>query len=101
MTLALYLDNQHRLVGHAVVATGWVQAALLSARPILAGSESCQATKCVLVRYCRYGALSATESQERSFGTIAAACARHGLAVVDHLVVVGNGCYTSAFLGGP
>ena len=24
VTLALYLDNQYRLVGHSVVATGWV-----------------------------------------------------------------------------
>ena len=51
VTLALYLDNQHRLVGHAVVATGWVQAALLSARPILAGADACQASTCILIRH--------------------------------------------------
>jgi hypothetical protein len=33
--------------------------------------------------------------------TIAAACSRYGLTVVDHLVVVGNGGYSSSFLGGP
>jgi DNA repair protein RadC len=101
VTLALYLDNQYKLVGHSVVATGWVEAALLSARPVLAGSESCQATKCVLVRYRPYGVPCASEAEDRSFRTVAAACARHGLAVVDHLVVVGNGTFTSIFLGGP
>jgi DNA repair protein RadC len=101
VTLALYLDSQHRLVGYAVVSTGWVQAALLSARPMLAGSEVCQAPTCILVRYRRYGAPSASEAEDRSFRSIAAACARHGLAVVDHLAVVGNGAFTLAFLGGP
>ena len=100
-TLALYLDNKHRLVGHAVVATGWVQAALLSARPILAGADACQASTCILIRYRRYGARSASESENRSFDAIAAACSRYGLAVSDHLVVVANGEYTTAFLGGP
>jgi hypothetical protein len=42
VTPALYLDGQHRLVGHAMVATGWVQAAL-SARPILKGFQACPA----------------------------------------------------------
>lgn len=32
VTLALYLDDRHRVVGDAVVAVGWVQAARLSAR---------------------------------------------------------------------
>lgn len=95
VTLALYLDNQHRLVGHAVVATGWVQAALLSARPILAGANACQASRCIIVRYRRYGARSASESENRSFAAIAAACSRYGLAVSDHLVVVANGEYAS------
>jgi hypothetical protein len=40
LTLALYLDDRHRLVGHAVVATGWVQAARLSTHPILLGSQA-------------------------------------------------------------
>ncbi len=101
VTLALYLDNQDRLICHSVVATGWVEAALLSARPVLAGSESCQATKCVVVRYRPYGVPCASEAEDRSFRTVAAACAWHGLAVVDHLVVVDNGAFTSAFLGGP
>jgi DNA repair protein RadC len=100
VTLALYLDNQYRLVGHSVVAAGWVEVGLLSARPVLAGSESCQATKCVLVRYRRYGVPSVSEAEDRSFSTVAAACSGHGLAVVDHLMVVGSGSFTSAFLGG-
>ena len=89
ITLALYLDDRHRLVGTAIVAVGWVQAARLSAHPVLLGSQACRATGSVLVRYRRYGAPSATEAEERSFRTIAAACGRHGLAVVHHLVVVG------------
>jgi len=89
LTLALYIDSQHRLAGHAVVSTGWVQAALLGARPILAGAESCQASTVILVRYGRYRALSATEQEQRSFGSIAAACSRYGVRVADHLVVVG------------
>jgi hypothetical protein len=96
VTLALYLDNQHRLVGHAVVATGWVQAALLSARPILAGADACQASTCILIRYRRYGTRSASEAENRSFRTIAAACSRYGLAVSDHLVVVATGEYSSS-----
>jgi DNA repair protein RadC len=95
VTLALYLDNQHRLVGHAVVATGWVQEALLSARPILAGADACQASTCILIRYRRYGARSASESENRSFDAIAAACARYGLALSDHLVVLPNGEFRS------
>ena len=35
VTVVLYLDDRHRFVGHAVVAVGWVQAARLSARPVL------------------------------------------------------------------
>lgn len=79
-----------------MVATGWVQAALLSARPILAGADACQASTCVLIRYRRYGARSASESENRSFDAIAAACSRYGLAVNDHLVVVANGEYSSS-----
>jgi len=44
---------------------------------------------------------SAWEAEERSCGTIAAACARQSLAVVNHLVVIGSGAFSSAFLGGP
>jgi DNA repair protein RadC len=101
VTLALYLDKQHRLAGHAVVATGWVQAALLNARPILAGADSCQASTCILIRYRRYGARSASASENRSFDAIAAACSRYGLAVSDHLVVVATGEYTSTFAQRP
>lgn len=67
VTLALYLDNQYRLVGHAVVATGWVQAALLTSRPILQGSLACQASTCILVRYRPCGARSASEAEDRTF----------------------------------
>ncbi len=95
------MDAQKRFVGHAVVASGWVQEALLSARPILAGSEACQGTSCILVRFRQYGASSSSEAEDRSFRSIAQACSRYGLQVVDHLVVVGTGEYGSAFLGGP
>ena len=50
ITLALYLDDRHRLVGTAILAVGWAQAARLSARPILQGSQACRATGFVLVR---------------------------------------------------
>ncbi|MHB1847248.1 MAG: hypothetical protein ACYCWW_20685 [Deltaproteobacteria bacterium] len=43
----------------------------------------------VVVRYRRYGAPSATEGEERSFRTIAAACSRYGVVVADHVIVVG------------
>ena len=99
ITLALYLDDRHRLVGTAIVAVGWVQAARLSARPILAGFQACRATSSVLVRYRHYGALSATEAEQASFRTITAACGRHGLAVMDHVVVTTGG-FSSAWSGG-
>lgn len=90
ITLAIYMDDWHRLVGTAILAVGWVQATRLSARPILQGSHACRATSFVLVRYRRWGAPSATEPERRSFRTLAAACGRHGLPVVDHLVVIGH-----------
>ena len=99
ITLALYLDDRHRLVGTAIVAVGWVQAARLSARPILAGSQACRATGYVLPRYRRWGAPSATEPEDRTFRAIAAACSRYRLAAVNHVVVVGDGRFTSAALG--
>lgn len=89
ITLAIYLDERHRLVGTAMVAVGWAQAARLSARPVLAGALACRATSCVIVRFRRWGALIATEPERRSFDALAAACSRSGLPVVDHLVVVG------------
>jgi hypothetical protein len=67
ITMALYLDDRHRLVGTAILTIGWVQAARLSARPILLGTQACQSSTCILVRYRRYrryrryGAPSATE----------------------------------------
>ncbi|SHE37304.1 RadC-like JAB domain-containing protein [Ferrithrix thermotolerans DSM 19514] len=97
VTLVLCMDDRHRFVGHAVVAVGWVQASRLSARPVVMGATACQATGCVLVRYGRYRALHATEA-EVAFRAIADAAARHGLAVVDHLVMVPSG-EGSAFLG--
>lgn len=88
ITLALYLDDQHRLVGTAMVAVGWAQHARLSVRPILSGAQACRATSCLLLfRYGRYRSRTATEAELRSFGILAAACRRHGLPVVDHLVV--------------
>ena len=39
ITMALYLDDRHRLVGTAILTIGWVQAARLSARPILFGTR--------------------------------------------------------------
>ena len=51
ITLALYLDDWHRLVGTAILAVGWAQAARLSARPVLAGAVASRATSCILVRY--------------------------------------------------
>src|SRR5665213_483944 len=101
ITLALYMDDRHRFVGHAIVATGWVQSARLSAQPIVIGAQASRATGCVLIRYRRYGLLSATEVEQRSFRSIAGACWHHRLTVVDHLVVVGNCGYDSAFFGAP
>ena len=89
VTLVLYRDDRHRFVGHAIVAVGWVQAARLSAHPVLLGAEASRATGCVLIRYRRYGPRSASVSEQASFRVIAAACSQRGLAVVDHLVVVG------------
>jgi DNA repair protein RadC len=89
ITMALYLDDRHRLVGTAILTVGWVQAARLSARPILFGTQACKSSTCILVRYRRYGTPSATEGEERSFRTIAAACSRYGVVVADHVVVVG------------
>lgn len=87
VTLAIYLDERHRLVGSVILAVGWVQAARLLARPILCGAQSCRARAVILVRYGRCRALSATEPETRSFRSLEAACYHHGLPVVDHLVV--------------
>ncbi len=95
VSLALYMDDRHRFVGHAVVAVGWVQVARLSAHPVVLGAQACRATGFVLVRYRRYGVPSATEAEQASFRAIAAACGRHGIAVVDHLVVTTTGGYGS------
>jgi DNA repair protein RadC len=97
ITLVLYMDDRHRFVGHAVVATGWVQASRLSAHPIVTGAQASRATGCVIIRYRRYGLPGATEVEQRSFRSIAGACWHHGLTVVDHLVVVSAGDYRSAF----
>ena len=101
ITLALYMDDRHRFVGHAIVAAGWVQAGRLSAKQVIAGAQASRATGCVIIRYRRYGLPSATEAEQRSFCSIAGACWHHGLVVVDHLVVVGKGGYKSALLEGP
>ena len=99
ITLALYMDDRHRFVGHAIVATGWVQAARLSAHPIVAGAQASRATGCILIRYRRYGLPGATEVEQSSFRSIAGACWHRGLVVVDHLVVVATGGYGSNSLG--
>jgi hypothetical protein len=70
VTLVLYMDDRHRFVGHAVVAVGWVQAARLSDHPVLLYAQACRATGSILVRYRRYGALSATEAEQASFRAI-------------------------------
>ena len=95
VTLALFLDGRHRLVGTAVVAVGWVQAVRLSARPILQGSQACRAEAVVLVRYGRSRPLSATDSEVRCFGALAVGCARYGLPLLDHVVVSERRGYTS------
>jgi DNA repair protein RadC len=74
--------------------------ALLSARPILAGAAACQATGCVLIRYRCSGARSASEAEDCSFRFIAAECSRYGVSVVDHLVVIASGGFSSAFRNG-
>jgi len=90
ITMALYLDDRHRLVGTVILTVGWVQAARLSARPLLFGAQATQASTCILVRYRRYGAQSASEGEERwASSTVAAACSRYGVVIADHLVVVG------------
>jgi DNA repair protein RadC len=98
LTLALYMDDRHRFVGHAIVATGWVQAARLSARPFVAGAQASRATGCVIIRYRRYGLPSATKVEQSSFRSITGACWHHGLTVVDHLVVIGSGTFSSDLL---
>lgn len=95
ITLALYLDDKHRFVGHCIVAVGWVQTARLSARPILFGAQVCRATSCILVRYHRWERLSASEAERSSYRVIAQAAARHGLVILDHLVVTPSGGFTS------
>lgn len=64
------------------------------------GAVASQATGCVLVRYGHYRGLHATEAEVASFRAIADAAVRHGLAVMDHLMVVPASQHSSAFLGG-
>lgn len=99
ITLALYLDDRHRFVGHCIVTVGWVQQARLSARPVLFGAQVCRATSCILVRYHRWERLSASEAERSSYRAIAQAAARHGLVILDHLVVTPSGGFTSASAG--
>jgi len=101
ITRALYMDDRHRFVGHAIVVAGWVQAARLSAKPVVAGAQASRATGCVIIRYRRCGLLSATEVEQNSFRSIAGTCWYHGLTVADHLVVIGEGSFSSALLEGP
>ena len=89
ITLAIYMDERHRLVGTAILAVGWVQAARLSARPVLAGAMASRATSCVVVRSAPYRAPGATEREQASFDALSAACSLHGLPILDHLVVTG------------
>ena len=70
ITLVLYLDDRHRLIDTAIVAVGWVQAARLPARPILAGSQACRATGFVLVRYRRWGGSQRHGTRGRAFRAI-------------------------------
>lgn len=74
ISLAVYLDERHRLVG----------------TPVLAGAMACRAASCVLVRYGRWRGTEATEQEKASFDALAAACSRSGLPVADHLVVSGS-----------
>jgi hypothetical protein len=67
------MDDRHRFVGHAIVATGWVQSARLSAQPIVAGAQASRASGCVIIRYRRYGLNSATEVEQSCSRTIAGA----------------------------
>ncbi len=96
-TLALVLDDRHRLAGHLVLATSWAQAARLSARPILTTAGSSRASAVILVRFRHHGDAVATLAERRSAGAIGAACVRHGVRLHDHVVVVGTGAYASAF----
>jgi hypothetical protein len=44
ITLALYMDDRHHFVGHAIVAAGWVQAARHSAKQVIVGAQASRAT---------------------------------------------------------
>lgn len=96
-TLALFVDDRHRLAGHVVLASSWAQAARLSARPILTTAGSSRASAVILVRYRHHGDAVPTLAERRSAGAIGAACVRHGVRLLDHVVVVGTGAYVSAF----
>ena len=50
---------------------------------------------------CDAGASEKFFPPDTHWNTHTGACARYGLAVVDHLVVVGNGAFSSPFVGGP
>ncbi|MGH9056563.1 MAG: JAB domain-containing protein [Acidimicrobiales bacterium] len=100
ITLAPCRNDRHRLVGRVLLTVGWAQAARLSARPILFGAEACQASTCILVRYCRFRVPGASEGEDWTFSTVAAACSRYGVVVADHVVVTATD-FGSAFLGGP
>jgi hypothetical protein len=98
VTLALYLDSQCRLVGHTVVATG--QLSSQHARSFKDPWRAKQAPASSSVTGPRSPQRLGSRGSVLS-GTLAAACSRYGLSLVDHLVVVATGEYTSAFLGGP
>ena len=84
ITLALYLDDRHRLVGTAILAVGWVQATRLS------GSQACRGQPASSSSAPAAGALPAPLNPRIApFRSIAAACSRYGL------VAVATGEYSS------
>lgn len=83
------------------IAVGRVPAARLSARPILQGSQARRATGCILVRFHPLGPATPGLVEENSYWAIASAAIRHGLVLVDHIVVAANGVHSSLLRGTP
>ena len=91
ITMALYLDDRHRLVGTAILTGGWVQAARLSARSSLGPRRASPAP----VSSSATAATAATGLRAPQKGRSAPSvpspqpCSRYGVVVADHVIVVG------------
>ena len=87
----------YRVAGHrraGVDSTYGCRRSQVTAVRVAFGAQVTRATGCILIRYRRFGLLGASDAESRSFRALADVTARHGLVLVDHVVVIaGRGSF--------